>query len=1548
MRPESQERNPYVGPRPFEKQDKGLFFGRDREDSEILSLIIAHRTLLLYAQSGAGKTSLLNARLVPLLEEEGFEVLPLARVRGLIPEGVQFGEIPNLYVFNTLMSWSEKEADAKRLAQLSLAGFLKEREHPTDEDGQVLPRAIIFDQFEELFSFYPERWEEREGFFRQVAQALKEDSLLRVLFVIREDYLASFDPYVELLPERVRTRYRLERLRGKAARRAIEGPLQDTGRSFEKEVASSLVQELVKSRVKSATGEVVEAAGEYVEPVQLQIVCKNLWDSLPPDVTVITSDHLHTFGDVDEALKSFYERAVEIAARETGVKKGDIRTWFDSQLITPAGTRGTVFRGQEYTGTILNSVVDALENQHIIRAELRAGARWYELTHDRLIEPIQTYNEVWHQRQQAEEQQRQIEMEQQRAEEQQRRAEKQARVAGRLRRLSVALATVFLISVGLAVFAFFQWQKAWDAERVAQMAQAEAEAQGQVAQQQAKLAEKRRLEAVMAKDIAAAAQKRAEVQSQRAEKQANLSFARELAAAAINNLDVDPERSILLALQAVSISRSVDKTVVPEAENALHLALQASRVRLNLSGHKDKVNSVAFSPDATCLATASSDGTIKIWDAQSGKELLNLSTTPVIRGWLGVGFEAITVDLANKLGVQEGAGILVNKVIEGDPADKAGIKLDDIIVKLNGKEVNLGNFVPVIAGLAPSSSAQIELIRDGQFVSVSAILGERPPEKSAFTCLAFSPDGVCLSAACSDGTARVWDVASGKELLTLSGHTDEVCGVAFSPDGTCLATASFDSTAKVWDASSGKELLTLSGHTDEVCGVAFSPDGTRLATASRDLTGKVWDAASGKELLTLSGHTGEVFGIAFSPDGTRLATAGRDLTGKVWDAASGKELPITLSGHTNTFLSVAFSPDGTRLATASWDNTAKVWDAASGKKLLTLSGHTNCVRGVAFSPDGTRLVTASDDKTAKVWDVTSGRELLTLSGHTGEVVWGVAFSPDGTRLATASWDNTAKVWDASSGRELLTLSGHTGEVWGVAFSPDGTRLATASTDETGKVWDAASGKELFTLAGHTGTLLGIAFSPDGTRLATASMDNTGKVWDASSGKKLFPLSGHTGGLPGIAFSPDGTRLATASMDKTAKVWDAVSDRELLTLVGHINWVTDVVFGPDGTRLATASRDGTVRLYALNIEDLVTLARTRVTRSLTSKECKKYLHEVQCPPTVVGLIVEGRNLARAGDVDGAVASFQKALKLDPALVLVPEAEAERLAAQTLVAKGQKLIQQGKAKEAIGYLEKAISLNPVHDMAHLILGTAYKKMGEYDKAIDHLQKAIEIVPTLYSYAELIETFLLKKDYDQTFSLVTRALKQTKEGTGKCEDAINACNQVKETDPAYGFALAYAGVIYVDYLFKYEKAYQKFKQLLELNPKNIFFIANFAGVNLITGRFKEAYSLAQKVLAEPDALQPLSVSGQLTMRFIMISSLIMQGNTGQAYKALEEFISYYKNVIDDYKPEECSYTGTKHFITQRSMNENQRKLLLKLIDILETPTPDVNIKQFKKLFG
>jgi hypothetical protein len=395
MKANSQSHNPYVGPRPFEREEKNLFFGREREISELQSLLTAHRTLLLYAASGAGKSSLLNAGLLPLMEQEGFEVLPVARVRGLIPEGVHLGDISNLYVFNILMGWAEDEAAYKTLARMSLAEFLQTREHILDSGEFPAPRLIIFDQFEELFTFYQQHWKQRADFFHQMAAALDADPVLRVLFVMREDYLASLDPYVSLLPERLRARYRLARLRFENACRALEGPLKGSGRSFADGVAGRLVGELLKTKVESATGETVEAVGEYVEPVQLQIVCRNLWDSLPAEVTEITPEHLRSFGDVDEALKGFYENALQKITSETTVKEEELRNWFARELITPAGTRGTVYRGKENTAGIPNAAVDKLEDEYLLRGELRAGAHWYELTHDRMIEPIRSSNEIW-------------------------------------------------------------------------------------------------------------------------------------------------------------------------------------------------------------------------------------------------------------------------------------------------------------------------------------------------------------------------------------------------------------------------------------------------------------------------------------------------------------------------------------------------------------------------------------------------------------------------------------------------------------------------------------------------------------------------------------------------------------------------------------------------------------------------------------------------------------------------------------------------------------------------------------------------------------------------------------------------------------------------------------------------------------------------------------------------------------------------------------------------------------------------------------------------
>jgi WD40 repeat protein/serine/threonine protein kinase len=442
--------------------------------------------------------------------------------------------------------------------------------------------------------------------------------------------------------------------------------------------------------------------------------------------------------------------------------------------------------------------------------------------------------------------------------------------------------------------------------------------------------------------------------------------------------------------------------------------------------------------------------------------------------------------------------------------------------------------------------------------------------------VAWSPDGTRLASASQDGPVKVWDVATATATLTLRGHTQGVPSVAWSPDGMRLASASDDQTVRVWGAATGKNTRTLRGHGTEVRAVAWSPDGKWLASASADRTVKVWDAASGKNTRTLRGHAGAVLSVAWSPDGTRLASGSMDQTVKVWGAAGGKET-LTLRGHTDGAVSVAWSPDGTGLASASYDGTVKVWEAATGVDTLTLRGHTQGATSVAWSPDGTRLASASQDRTVKVWAADTSPEPLPLRGHDGGVL-SMAWSPDGTRLASAGYDRTVKVWEPAAGKVILTLRGHTDRVASVAWSPDGKRLASASDDKTAKVWDAATGQNIRTLRGHDGGVLSVSWSPDGARLASSSWDHTVKLWDAATGKLIRTFRGHTDWVASVAWGPDGTRLASASDDRTVRVWEAATGQEVLTLHGHGHHVNMVAWSPDGTRLASASSDATGRVW----------------------------------------------------------------------------------------------------------------------------------------------------------------------------------------------------------------------------------------------------------------------------------------------------------------------------------------------------------------------------------
>jgi WD40 repeat protein len=491
------------------------------------------------------------------------------------------------------------------------------------------------------------------------------------------------------------------------------------------------------------------------------------------------------------------------------------------------------------------------------------------------------------------------------------------------------------------------------------------------------------------------------------------------------------------------------------------------------------------------------------------------------------------------------------------------------------------------------------------------------------TSVAFSPNGKLLASGSADHTIKLWDVASGREIRTLSGHNEGVNSIALSLDGRTLASASDDKTIKLWDLASGTDLVSLGGHTDKVNSVAFSADGRVLASASDDRTIKLWDIASKRELRTLSGRSGAVWSVTFAPDGHLLASGNFDDTIQLWDVANGHPLRTlrgayvafspdgrllaaasaystgidlwdvdtgrklrSFSGQKDNPTSVAFSPDGRTLASGSQDKTVRIWDVASGLTVRTFSGHFERVSSVAFSPDGRILASGSDDQTIKLWDAASGREIRTLTGHS-EAVYTVAFSPDGRILASGY--ETVKLWDAASGRVLHKLTGHAREINAVSFSPDGRTLASGSSDQTIKFWNVTSGQSRRTISGIPDPVLAVAFSPDGRVLASGiedySFEMTGVVnaetislWDTSNGHKLRAFRGDTGDVASLAFSPDGRSLASGNTDKTVKLWDVASGHAFRTFSGQSGNITSVAFSPDGSILASGSEDKIIELW----------------------------------------------------------------------------------------------------------------------------------------------------------------------------------------------------------------------------------------------------------------------------------------------------------------------------------------------------------------------------------
>ncbi|GAA2732001.1 hypothetical protein GCM10010439_48730 [Actinocorallia aurantiaca] len=409
---------------------------------------------------------------------------------------------------------------------------------------------------------------------------------------------------------------------------------------------------------------------------------------------------------------------------------------------------------------------------------------------------------------------------------------------------------------------------------------------------------------------------------------------------------------------------------------------------------------------------------------------------------------------------------------------------------------------------------------------------------------AFDPDGTRLVTSDSDGAVRLWSLERsggepgpgfGRLLHALSGHRGAVWPPVFRPDGAQLATSSNDGTARLWDTATGVCRHTLRGHSRRITSVRFSPDGTMLATAGNDGVVRIWDPVGGVRLHELTGTSDRLTSATFSPAGGRLGTATNDGGVHLWQAASGT-FERELSVETDHVWAQAFSPDGTILATANDDDSVRLWYHTTGRQVVDLAGHRGRVRCIDFSPDGALVATGCDDRKVRIWSASTGALLTTLTGHEDRV-YQVQFDRSGALLASAGNDGTARIWDPSSAAALQTLDGHSGRLWTACFSPDGRLLATAGDDAVIRLWEVGTGRPLQALHGHTRRVMSVAFSPDGRLLAGGGDDGTTVLWRMAGegAERHCTLLGLPEGWAAIA--PDGRYKHAGSV--SGQFWWAV-------------------------------------------------------------------------------------------------------------------------------------------------------------------------------------------------------------------------------------------------------------------------------------------------------------------------------------------------------------------------------------------------------------------------